>query len=446
MARGVPFAEAMRSADKAVLCSPHFLFQLAPPGPLNDHALATRLAFFLWSAPPDDALLAAAVAAATPRRMIILERPLGTYGPYFFPDTAALGYEATRLLKIIEPQRGKFTVFSGMSHLGYPTDHRTELALLTGVHPDSIKRMDDMHNTISLDQAAAQAVGGQTRVPYLLLGPMDTGLSFNRKGVALPGERNRGEVFRRLFVNGTPDEIAREIRRLDDGKSILDGVRDQLRALHREISANDRERMDVLTTSIREAEQSLAQEKEWAAKPKPHVEAKTGNDQNEWVGQTKQWYDLIHLATQTDSTRVIVCRVPEQLPAPSVPGSHHGEHEASHHGKEPKKIEQVAPYEEAHMRLLQELLQKLADSPEAGGTLLDSTQVLSISNLGDGSAHASNNLPVLLAGGGFKHQGHVAFDRAKNYPLSNLYVRMLRQMGIEKESFGSSTGALSELG
>ena len=148
---------------------------------------------------------------------------------------------------------------------------------------------------------------------------------------------------------------------------------------------------------------------------------------------------------QTDSTRVIVCRVPEQLPAPTVPGSQLGEHDASHHGQSPAKVEQVALYEEAHMRLLQGLLQKLNDSPEAGGSLLDSTQVLSISNMGDGSAHSSSNLPVLLAGGGYKHQGHVAFDRQKNYPLSNLYVRMLRQMGIAVDSFGSSTGVLSEL-
>ena len=387
----------------------------------------------------------AAVAAAIPRRIVILQRPLGTYAPYFFPETAGLGYEATRFLKVLEPQRGKFTVFSGMSHLGYPNDHRTEFALLTGVHPDSIKRMDDMHNSISLDQAAAQAVGGQTRVPCLLLGPMDTGLSFNSKGVALPGERRRGDLFRRLFVDGTPDEIAREIRRLDEGKSILDGMRDQLRALHREIGATDRQRMDVLTTSIREAEQSLAQEKEWAAKPKPRVETGNENDPNEWIGQTRQWYDLIHLATQTDSTRVIVCRVPEQGPAPTVPGIQLGEHDASHHGKEPKKVEQVALYEEAHMRLLQELLQKLGDSPEAGATLLDHAQVLSISNLGDGSAHASNNLPVLLAGGGYRHAGHVAFDRAKNTPLSNLYVRMLRQIGVETNAFGSSTGVISEI-
>lgn len=121
------------------------------------------------------------------------------------------------------------------------------------------------------------------------------------------------------------------------------------------------------------------------------------------------------------------------------------EHDASHHGKDPTKIEQVALFEDAHSRLLDHLLKKLSDSVEGHGTLLDHTQVLAISNLGDGSARASNNLPVLLAGGGFQHQGHIALDRAKNYPLSNLYVRMLRQLGIPSESFGSSTGVLSEL-
>ena len=262
--------------------------------------------------------------------------------------------------------------------------------------------------------------------------------------VVLQPEHHRGGVFARLFIDGSPDEVAREVRRLGNGRSILDSVRDQLRSLGQDVGVADRRRLDLLATSIREAEQSLAQDEAWAARPKPKVEAPEP-DANEWVGQTRQWYDLIHLACQTDSTRVIVHRVPEQLPAPTIPGAVLGEHDASHHGKDPAKIEQVALFEDAHARLLDHLLTKLSDTVEGNRTLLDHTQVLAISNLGDGSAHASNNLPVLLAGGGFKHQGHIAFDRAKNSPLSNLYVRMLLQMGIPTESFGCSTGVLSEL-
>ena len=386
-----------------------------------------------------------AAQAAMPKRLVILQRPLGTYAPYFFPEKTGPEHEATRFLKLIEAHRAKYTVFSGMSHLGYPNDHRTEFAVLTGVHADSIRRMDDMHNTVSLDQAVAEKVGRETRVPYLLLGPMETGLCFNRSGVALPGVQRQADVFTRLFVSGTPDEVAREVHRLQDGKSILDGVRDQLRSLNRDLGADDRQRMDLLATSIREAEQHIQQDESWAAKPKPKVDYQFDSHPNEWVSEQRQWLDLIHLACQTDSTRVIVLRTPEQGAAPTVPGAVLGEHDASHHGKDPRKVEQVALFEEAHFKLLDHLLRKMSASIEGDSTLLDNSQVLFLSNLGDGSAHASNNLPILLAGGGFKHQGHVAFDRAKNTPLSNLYVRMLRQMGIEQESFGSSTGALSEL-
>lgn len=192
-----------------------------------------------------------------------------------------------------------------------------------------IKRPDDMHNTITLDQEAAESVGRQTRVPYLLLGPMHDGLSSNRKGVSLPGNTSRPAVFNRLFINGSPDEVAREVRRVQDGQSILDGTRDQLKALERMTGAADRRRLDILASSIREAEKSLAQDEEWATKPKPKVDEKLEPDANEWVGHNRQWFDLIHLAVQTDSTRVIVHRIPEQLAAPTAPGTRIGEHAGS---------------------------------------------------------------------------------------------------------------------
>jgi Protein of unknown function (DUF1552) len=387
-----------------------------------------------------------AARAAAPKRLVIIQRPLGTYAPYFFPEVAGPEYVAPRLLEQLAGHRQQFTVFSGMSHPGYPNNHGSEFGLLTGVHPDGFKHWDDIHNTISLDQAAAETVGQHTRVPYLLLGGMGTGLSFSRKGVPLPGNTRLGEVFARLFLDGSPEEIAQDVRRLQDGRSILDGMRDQLAALGRQISASDRRRMEVLTSTIREAEQSLTQDEAWANRPKPQVTVQPGNDAGEWVGHTRQWYDLIHLALQTDSTRVIVYRFGEYSPASSVPGINLGEHDASHHGQDPKKIEQVALFEQAHFASFNHLLTKLADTRENAGSLLDATQVLFISNLGDASAHASNNLPVLLAGGGYRHRGHVAYDRHKNHPLANLYVRMLRQMGIATDSFGTSTGVVNDLG
>ncbi|HYG76260.1 MAG TPA: DUF1552 domain-containing protein [Planctomycetota bacterium] len=386
-------------------------------------------------------------AALQPKRMVLIHRPLGTYHPFLFPEKTGPGYEATRYLKLLEPNRGKFTLFSGVGHLGYPNSHHTEPAVFTGVHPDGVKRADDIHNSISLDQVVASKVGTQTRVPHLTLNWANcASLSWNEKGVPIPFERERSNVFRRLFIDGTPDEIAREVKRLETGKSILDGVRDQLKSLQRDLGAADRERMDVLTTSIREAEGFLQQDQAWCNRPKPKVDAKLSEFQHadHWVAAQMQWYNLIHLALQTDSTRVIVIGLGEHSQQ-NQPDLLIGHHDASHHGKEPGKIEQLALYEEKEYRNFNAFLEKLSSAKEEDRTLLDNTQVLFSSNLGDASAHSSDNLPVILAGGGYKHQGHVGFDRKKNAPLSNLFVRMLQQMGIESEKFGSSTGVMSEV-
>jgi hypothetical protein len=320
--------------------------------------------------------------------------------------------------------------------------------MFTGVAPSGLARSDDIHNTVSLDQVVAEKVGQQTRVPSLTLNTANcASLSWNRKGVPVPWERSRTNLFRRLFIDGTAADVAREIKRLEHGRSILDGMRSQLKSLIAELGAGDRERLEVLTSSIREAETMLLQDEAWAAKPKPQVEAqlKQFEQAEHWVAGQQQWYSLVHLALQTDSTRVIVLGLGEHAQQ-NMPDITIGHHDASHHGKDPAKIEQFARYEEKEYATFAAFLDKLVSTPEAGTTLLDRTQVLIASSLGDASAHASDNLPVFMAGGGFRHQGHLAFDQKNNYPLSNLYVRMLQKFDIETDQFGSSTGVLSDLG
>ena len=166
--------------------------------------------------------------AMTPRRMMLIGRPLGIHGPFFFPTKEGKDYEATRYLKLFEPLRGEFTVFSGMSHVGYFNGHSTDVALFTGAPVIGIRSDKDLHNTVSLDHVVAEKIGRQTRFPSLILsnGPA---MSWNHKGVANPPQKSATAVFKQLFINGTPDEVVREVRRLDDGQSILDGVRDQLK-------------------------------------------------------------------------------------------------------------------------------------------------------------------------------------------------------------------------
>jgi hypothetical protein len=386
--------------------------------------------------------------AAAPKRMLLLGRPLGLHAPFFFPEKAGKDYEPSRYLQPLESFRQEFTVFSGMSHPGYPGGHHTENALLTGVAPEGV-RFGDLRNTISLDQEVASRVGGETRFPYLTLGSGGTGaLSWNRKGIRIPLEDRATVVFKKLFLDGTPEEVARETDRIRNGASILDGVRAQAKSLAGALGAQDRERLDLLQTSIREAEDRLRQDEAWVKKPKPKVDARPLTDDywedRRMLDRERQWFDLCHLALQTDSTRVIALWVWSHGPV-DLPGVTIGHHDATHHGQDEAKIRQLGLIEEAEMKLFAGLLSKLKATREGATTLLDQTIVFYGSNIGNGSAHSCDNLPILLAGGGFKHAGHLAYDRKKNMPLSNLFVRMIRQMGLDLDRFGTSTGSISEI-
>ena len=207
-------------------------------------------------------------AAARPPRMVLIGQPLGMYGPNFFPEKPGKDYEPSRYLKLLQNHRDRFTVFSGMSHR-YAAGHFAEVGLLTGVAPEFI-RDKDIKNGISLDQEAASHIGNQTRYPSLVLGGGD--VAWNRRGVRIPAESRATQVFRKLFIAGTPEEEARELQRVKDGQSILDDVGEQIKTLNKRVSDNDRDRLDLFLTSLREAEQKLQQDEHWSTSPKPKVD------------------------------------------------------------------------------------------------------------------------------------------------------------------------------
>lgn len=214
------------------------------------------------------------------------------------------------------------------------------------------------------------------------------------------------------------------------------------------MGSRDREKLDAYFAGVRELERRLAQSEEWAKKPKPKVDAKPPrNVENatDLIAKTRVWFDLIHLALQTDSSRLVTLQLLGTSGVPPVPGVSLGHHDLSHHGKDPTKIEQLKKLEAEKMKTLRDFLKLLEATKEDGETLLDRTTVFFGSNLADASTHGVKNMPVLLAGGGFKHGRHLAFDPKNNPPLCNLYVSMLRRLGLEADKFGSSTGALTKL-
>jgi len=385
-------------------------------------------------------------APAVKRRMVCINTPLGLHPPFFFPKQAGREYELSPYLEVLKDFRDDFTVISGLSHPDIGPSHDSNQSFLTAApHPE---RRAGFKNSISLDQFAAERIYGQTRFLTLPLASEGSGLAWTKSGAPVPAESWPSSVFAKLFLEGRPDEVQAQARRLADGRSTLDAVRDQGRKLEQLLGAEDREKLDEYFTSIRELEQRLAQSEAWSKKPKPKVDAKPPvNIQNsaDLVGKTRLWFDLIQLALQTDSSRLVTLQLLGTSSVPPIQGVSQGHHDLSHHGQDPAKIAQLRILEIEKLKSLRDFLTQLRQTQEDGESLLDRTMVFFSSNLADASKHSVKNMPVLLAGGGFKHGQHLTFDENNHPPLCNLFVSMLQRMGIEASKFGSSTGTLTGL-
>lgn len=387
-----------------------------------------------------------AAAGGPPRRLVCICTPLGLHAPFFFPQQPGKDYELSPYLGVIKEYRSDFTVISGLSHPEVGPTHDSGSSFLTGaMHPE---RRGGFRNTISLDQLAAEHVGEETRFATLPLACEGFGLSWTRSGAPVPADAYPTAVFTRLFLDGRPEEVAAQARRLSDGQSILDSVRDKARKLQPVLGAADRDKLDEYFTSVRELERSLAVAEKWAQRPKPKVNAQPPQPNNngaDLVGKSQVWFDLMHLALQTDSSRLITLMLLGTSFVPPIAGVSLGHHDLSHHGKDPNKIEQLKKVELALMATFRDFLRKLKETREDGVSLLDRTAVFFSSNLGNAATHAVKNLPVVLAGGGFRHGQHLAFDPNNPPPLSNLYVSLLHRLGIQADRFATSTGPLQGL-
>ena len=382
----------------------------------------------------------------TPRRMVCICNNLGLHLPYFIPEGDGYDWKPSRYLNELEAFRDQMTVMSGVSHPEVDGGHPAQKSFLTcAPHPGG----NSFKNTISLDQYAADYIGRETRYPSLALcaNGNDT-LSWTRAGVPIPGATRPSQVFAKLFLTGKPDEVESQVRKLRHGESIMDTVMEQARKIERKLSGEDRAKFDEYVTSVREVEQQMIRQQEWERKPKPEVKArppKDIRDQGDVIGRADLMFDLTSLALQTDSTRLITIMMEGFFIVPPIDGVEEGYHTVSHHGQNPRKVEQLAIIETEHMKAFARLLEKLKATSEQGDSLLDRTMVLYGSNMGNASSHDNRNLPVILAGGEFKHGQHLAFDQSNNYPLPNLYVSMLQQLGIETDRFASSTGTMRGL-
>ena len=373
------------------------------------------------------------------KRFVGVSMSLGLHNPNLVPEGAGRDYKPSRYLQSIQDLRNDFTVVSGSSHPGVSGGHTAESSIYSAC-PNA--RGATSRNTISLDQLMAKQLGHATRFPSLVLNTnSQTSPSYTENGSMIPAENSAMKLFARLFVNDTPAEVERQAELIRSGRSVMDVVGAEAKTLQRELGAGDRDKLDAWFTSVRDLEKRLAANEAWTHKPKPRVAlkppAKIPRD-NE-VAVDGIFLDIIHMALATDSTRFVTLHITGNN-VQGIEGVDESYHNLSHHGMDAEKLAQLAIVEQGVINQWGHFLRRLK-----GDKLLDDTMVLLTSNLGNASAHDNKNMPVLFAGGGFKHGQHLAFDQKDNYPLPNLYLSALHRLGLQDESFATSTTEIDGL-
>lgn len=384
--------------------------------------------------------------ASPPKRMVLICSTLGLHSPSWFPSHPGPGYESTEYLRLLDPHRNDFTLYSGLSHPDQngKQPHDTELTWLTSARNPG---MAGFKNSISVDQYAAKKLGYATRYPSIVLSSHGKkSQSYTSNGVMIPADDRPSSLFSKLFLEGSPQEVHQTRRRLATGRSILDSVADQTRSLQRLASATDRRQLDEYYQSIRAAETELVEAESWLDRPKPRIPQGPPSDiadPSDLIGRTRAMLNLIPLILQTDSSRIVTLVIQDHLVVPKIHGVTAEHHNLSHHGRDPDKIQQLKKIETSILGGFSDFLSRMATVSEAEERLLDQTLILFGSNLGNANSHDPTNLPILVAGGGYQHGNYVAHDANRNTPLCNLFVSLLNHTGVESDRFGSSTGTLT---
>ncbi|EMI40890.1 protein containing DUF1552 [Rhodopirellula sp. SWK7] len=396
------------------------------------------------------------------QRMVCIGNMLGFYPGAFWPsgnqadEKSSLSqdgwedrtdFQWGRTTECLESLRDQLTVVSGLDH-GLKGGHFAIHAFLSGVRQIDAKSMP-MAN-VTIDQYAAEFIAGQTRFPTLTIGS-ESGihqgcqLSWTRSGTRVPPIPGPHELFEKLFIGNDAASRDADLDRVRMQSSILDLVRDSANDLNRNLNRRDKDKLDEYMTSVRDVEKRIALRRNWIDVPKPKPPFDQPSDRN-MVEDLPLLYDLIALALQTDSTRIATLEIggdfnPNDL---GVSGGYHG---LSHHGQRSENIEKLVTLETYQVEQFARFVDKLAQSTDENGSLLEQTTVLFGSGMGNANSHTNSNLPVIIAGGGLRHGRHLAFDvRSKNRPpLTNLFVSMLQNFGLEADQFATSTGTLRGL-
>ncbi len=378
------------------------------------------------------------------KRFVCLSNNYGVYQKAFFPEHTGTGeqYIMPETLASLEKHRKDFTLFQNLDH-GFTGGHAGVPVLLSGVRPTLAHNFEE--GNISLDQKLAEHHGSSTRFPSMTLSCRERNLlSFTRTGVQIPSISMQ-QAYRNMFLDeGTVSKESQRERMLRQN-SILDVVLEQAKALQGKLGSRDRDKLEEYFDSVRTLEKRIQQQEPWIDRPKPKAPVEEPNPGNGTEEQLRSMIEIIGLALKTDSTRAITCVSGFVNGDFGLNGGYHG---FSHHGEREELVtalKKIEGFQISMMSYLIDLLKREEDLIN-GGTLFDNTVVLFGCGMATGT-HSTRNLPLVLAGGGFKHGEHKVYpeENGKRIPAANLLLSILQTCGLEIDQFGTSTGTLSGL-
>lgn len=377
-------------------------------------------------------------------RLACIGHWLGIYTPAFFPKKPGRTYEMTRLLKPLKNLRQDYSVFSGLDHR-CSHGHKSWNNFLCGTDG----------RTVSLDQLIADKIGQQSRYKSLPITcgkkPAEAAMNITKSGIVLPMINRPSVLFNMLFASAT--DIARRKYEIDSGRSVLDCVLQDVKDLNRQVSQNDKGKLNDYFSAVRDVEKNVNKRRAWLDKPAKKTDFQMPKHDpmaTELLFECeKLMFDLMALAFESDSTKLCTYLGPGnqqvfRLDGELLSTSYHG---LSHHGNTPSSIEEFTKINYQHMTNLAYFIDKLKERKDAQGRpLLDTTIVYFGSGLGNANTHSTSNVPVLVAGGGFKHGTHHAIERDKSSSpvLGQLFVTFMQQLGMKVNSFANAKGNMNE--
>ncbi len=409
----------------------------------------------------------ARTAAAPIRRFGAFYVPNGMAMAWWFPQAEGALTELPPIAASLAQHKAQFLVLGGLdvepaNLVKKGGDHaRAAGTFLSCVPFDAISDSNVIAAT-TMDQIAAKELGKQTQLASLelaiestdMLGVCDNTscsltntIAWSTPTTALPCDNDPRSVFERLFgTSGSTDQAAR-LARIEQDRSILDAVTDEIARLDLGLGPADRRKFDEYLDAVRDAERRIQMAEAQSARELPVIEQPAGVP-DDYAEHARLMMDLLALAYQVDMTRISTFMLAREVSGRAYPeiGVSDSHHPLSHHQDEPAKLDRLSRVNEYHFRQFAYLVDKLAATPEGDGTLLDNTLFLYGSGISDSNTHFHEDLPIALVGG--KAAG-IAGGRFVRYPqgtpLANLHVALLDKLGFPVDAFGDSTGKLDRL-